>query len=194
MTTEFKASSELSTRYGQFRISVFVDDKGFEHMAMAAGTPADGCIVRLHSECATGDIMGSYRCDCRDQLELSLRMISEAGQGMVIYLRNHEGRGIGLANKIKAYALQDQGMDTVDANLHLGFAADARSYGVAVAILKYFGLKSIRLLTNNRIKIEALEAAGITVTEQMPIWIASNPQNEKYLATKRARMGHIGKE
>ncbi len=161
-------------------------------MAMAVGAPTDGCLVRLHSECATGDIMGSLRCDCRDQLELSLRKIAESGHGLLIYIRDHEGRGIGLANKIKAYALQDQGLDTVDANVHLGFAPDARSYDVAISILKYFHLKRIKLLTNNRTKIDALERAGIIVSNQMPIWIASNPHNEKYLATKRKRMGHIG--
>jgi GTP cyclohydrolase II len=191
MTATFKASSQLPTRFGDFRLSVFVDDKGAEHLALAAGTPSDGCLVRLHSECATGDIMGSLRCDCRDQLELALHKIDEAGEGLLIYIRDHEGRGIGLANKIKAYALQDQGMDTVDANLHLGFAADERSYDVSFCILKHFGLKSIRLLTNNRQKIDALQAAGIDVTDQIPLWVATNPHNEKYLATKRKRMGHI---
>jgi GTP cyclohydrolase II len=192
MTAKFQASADLPTRFGNFKLSIFVDGKGIEHMVMVAGTPKDGCLVRLHSECATGDIMGSLRCDCRDQLELSLKMIAEAGQGLLIYIRDHEGRGIGLANKIKAYALQDQGMDTVDANVHLGFAPDERAYGVVTCIFNYFGLRSIRLLTNNREKIEALEKSGITVTEQVPLWIASNPHNEKYLATKRDRMGHIG--
>lgn len=192
MTAKFQASAALPTRFGSFKLSIFVDGKGVEHMAMAAGTPKDGCLVRLHSECATGDIMGSLRCDCRDQLELSLKMIAEAGEGLLIYIRDHEGRGIGLANKIKAYALQDQGMDTVDANVHLGFAPDERDYDVVRCIFNHFGLKSIRLLTNNREKIEALKELGITVTEQVPLWIASNPHNEKYLATKRERMGHIG--
>lgn len=187
-----QASSDLPTRFGNFRVSIFVDSKGVEHLALAAGTPANGCLVRIHSECATGDIMGSLRCDCRDQLELSMRKINEAGNGLLIYIRDHEGRGIGLANKIKAYALQDQGMDTVDANVHLGFAPDQRDYDTAVAILKHFGLSQVRLLTNNRKKIEALKAAGITVTEQVPLWVATNPHNEKYLATKRVRMGHIG--
>ena len=192
MKAELQASSHLPTRFGDFRLSVFVDDKGVEHLALASGTPKNGCLVRMHSECATGDIMGSLRCDCRDQLESALQKIDEAGQGLLIYVRDHEGRGIGLANKVKAYALQDQGMDTVDANVHLGFAPDERSYDVAIAILKHFGLTSIRLLTNNRQKIDALEAAGIAVAEQVPLWTASNPHNEKYLATKRGRMGHIG--
>ena len=192
MTAELQASSQLPTRYGDFKISIFVDEKGFEHMAMACGTPADGCLVRIHSECATGDIMGSMRCDCRDQLELSLKKITEAGNGLLIYIRDHEGRGIGLANKIKAYALQDTGMDTVDANVHLGFAPDQRTYGVAINVLQHFGLKNIRLLTNNRKKLDALKSSGVNVTEQVPLWVASNPHNEKYLATKRDRMGHIG--
>lgn len=187
-----QASSRLPTRYGNFQISVFVDDKGFEHMAMATATPKDGCLVRVHSECATGDIMGSLRCDCRDQLEQALEKISTTGNGLLIYIRDHEGRGIGLANKIKAYALQDQGMDTVDANVHLGFAADQRNYDVAIAILQHFGLKNIRLLTNNRKKIDALKAGGIQVIEQVPLWVATNPHNEKYIETKRKRMGHIG--
>jgi GTP cyclohydrolase II len=191
MTAELKASSQLPTRFGNFRLLIFTDPKGTEHLAMAAGTPTDGCLVRIHSECATGDIMGSLRCDCRDQLELSLQMIDDAGEGLLIYIRDHEGRGIGLANKIKAYALQDQGMDTVDANIHLGFAPDERSYDVAVCVLKHFGLKNIRLLTNNKQKIDALKTAGITVTDQVPLWAATNPHNEKYLATKRDRMGHI---
>lgn len=192
MTTQFQASSGLPTRFGDFQVSIFVDDKGFEHLALTAGQVSDGCLVRIHSECATGDIMGSLRCDCRDQLELSMKKITETGSGLLVYVRDHEGRGIGLANKIKAYALQDQGMDTVDANVHLGFAPDQRTYNVAVAILNYFGLKNIRLLTNNKKKIEAIKAAGIAVVEQVPLWVASNPHNEKYIETKRTRMGHIG--
>jgi GTP cyclohydrolase II len=192
MTANLQASAELPTRFGDFRLHVFTDGNGTEHLAMVAGRPGDGCLVRLHSECATGDIMGSLRCDCRDQLELSLRKIAESGDGILIYIRDHEGRGIGLANKIKAYALQDGGMDTVDANVHLGFAADSRCYGAAVGILRHFGLKEIQLLTNNRLKIEALENAGIKVNRQVPLWTATNPNNEKYLATKRSKMGHIG--
>jgi GTP cyclohydrolase II len=191
MTADLQASSDLPTRFGTFRLHVFTDDSGAEHLVLASGTPADGCLVRLHSECATGDIMGSLRCDCRDQLELSLRKITEAGCGLLIYIRGHEGRGIGLANKIKAYALQDQGMDTVDANTHLGFAADERDYAAAIGILKHFGLKKINLLTNNRLKIDALEQAGIKVARQVPLWIATNPNNEKYVETKRKKMGHI---
>jgi GTP cyclohydrolase II len=192
MTSSFAATSKLPSRFGNFQISVFTDTKGTEHMTMSKGTPKNGCLVRIHSECATGDIMGSLRCDCRDQLELSLQMIEDAGEGLLVYIRDHEGRGIGLANKIKAYALQDQGMDTVDANVHLGFAPDERTYDVAVCMLKHFGLKEIRLMTNNPGKIEALKKFGITVSDQVPLWAATNPHNEKYLATKRDRMGHIG--
>ncbi len=191
MTTQFNATAQLPTRFGTFTLEIFTDENGIEHMAMVAGTPTDNCLVRLHSECATGDIMGSLRCDCRDQLETALQKINEAGQGMLIYIRGHEGRGIGLANKIKAYALQDQGMDTVDANIHLGFRPDQRDYAAAVAILKHHNIKNVRLLTNNRTKIDALEKAGIHVTETVPLWLATNPHNKGYIDTKKSRMGHI---
>lgn len=191
MSTELKASSQLPTRFGTFNLHVFADDHGHEHMVLILGEPKDGCLVRIHSECATGDILGSWRCDCRDQLELSLQKIYEAGNGMLIYLRGHEGRGIGLANKIKAYALQDKGFDTVDANTHLGFAPDQRDYSAAIDILNYYKLKNIKLLSNNRLKILALENAGIHVNEQVPLWAATNAYNEDYIDTKRTRMGHI---
>ncbi len=184
-------SAVLPTRYGNFDLQIFADADGVEHMALVKGSPVDDCLVRLHSECATGDILGSLRCDCRDQLETSMALIEKAGVGLLIYLRGHEGRGIGLGNKIRAYALQEQGLDTLDANTHLGFAHDERVYGAAVDILKHFGLKKVRLLTNNRDKITALEQAGIAVTEHVPLWTATNPHNEKYIATKRGRMGHI---
>ncbi|MDR3450001.1 MAG: GTP cyclohydrolase II [Alphaproteobacteria bacterium] len=184
-------SAKLPTRYGNFDLHVFTDDAGAEHMALVKGSLVDDCLVRLHSECATGDILGSLRCDCRDQLEESMKLINEAGSGILIYLRGHEGRGIGLANKIRAYALQEQGADTVDANIHLGFMPDGRSYAAAVAILHHFGIKRVRLLTNNRGKIDALEQAGITVSKHVPLWTATNPHNEDYVATKRERMGHI---
>lgn len=191
MPIDPKASSHLPTRFGDFRLQVFTDSDGTEHLALSTGTPANNCLVRLHSECATGDILGSLRCDCRDQLELALEKIHEAGEGLFIYLRRHEGRGIGLANKIKAYALQDQGMDTVEANITLGFAPDQRDYAAATTILQHFGLKQIQLLTNNRRKIEALEQAGIRVTQHIPLWTATNPHNVDYIDTKQKRMGHI---
>jgi GTP cyclohydrolase II len=184
-------SACLPTRFGSFQLQVFTAANGAEHMALIKGTPKDDCLVRLHSECATGDILGSLRCDCRDQLEESMEQINLAGEGLLIYLRGHEGRGIGLANKIRAYALQEQGMDTLDANVHLGFAPDERDYDAAVEILQAFGLKKVRLLTNNRLKIDALEQAGITISRHVPLWTAINPHNEGYIATKRMRMGHI---
>jgi GTP cyclohydrolase II len=184
-------SALLPTRYGSFVLQIFTAADGVEHMALVKGQPGDDCLVRLHSECATGDILGSLRCDCRDQLEESMEMINLAGEGLLVYIRGHEGRGIGLGNKIRAYALQEQGMDTMDANIHLGFAPDERDYDAAVKILQHFGLKRVRLLTNNRAKIAALQDAGITVSQHVPLWTAINPHNETYIATKRARMGHI---
>lgn len=183
-------SAKLPTRYGNFDLKIFTGPDGSEHMALVKGTPIDGCLVRLHSECATGDILGSLRCDCRDQLEEALEMISNAGCGLLIYIRGHEGRGIGLANKIRAYALQEEGLDTYEANVHLGFAPDARDYEMAVSILNHFGLKSVSLITNNNDKIEALEKAGIVVAKRVPLWTAINPHNEKYIATKKNKMGH----
>jgi len=184
-------SAHLPTRYGAFTIQVFTDDGGNEHIAMIKGKPVDGCLVRLHSECATGDILGSLRCDCRDQLETALQVIDQSGCGVLLYIQGHEGRGIGLANKIRAYALQENGADTVDANTHLGFAPDSRDYAAAARILKQLGLKKRRLLTNNRTKLKALDINGIDVIENVSLWTATNPHNEKYIATKRARMGHI---
>lgn len=191
MNINAEASSNLPTRFGDFRLQVFSDEAGIEHMVLIKGTIADNCLVRIHSECATGDILGSMRCDCRDQLELSLNKISEVGQGVFIYLRGQEGRGIGLANKIRAYALQENGLDTVDANIQLGFAPDQRNYIVAVSILKYFGLNQIKLLSNNQKKVDALQQGGIVVSERIPLWTATNPNNAAYIDTKRKRMGHI---
>jgi GTP cyclohydrolase II len=193
MTTQLNATSELPTRFGTFRLEIFTDESGSEHLVMIAGEPADNCLIRLQSECATGDIMGSLRCDCRDQLETALQKINHAGHGMLIYLRGHEGRGIGLANKIKAYALQDKGMDTVDANVRLGFQPDQRDYAAAIAILKHHKIRKVRLLTNNQLKIDALEKAGFHVTENVPLWLATNPHNKDYIETKKTRMGHIGR-
>ncbi len=191
MKIDPQAISHLPTRFGAFKLQIFTDADGTDHMVLSAGTPADNCLVRLHSECATGDILGSLRCDCRDQLELGLEKITEAGQGLFIYLCGHEGRGIGLVNKIKAYALQDQGMDTVDANIKLGFAADQRDYATGIAILQHYGLKQVQLLTNNKRKIDALESAGIKVTKHIALWAATNPHNESYIDTKQKKLGHL---
>lgn len=191
MPLTHQSQARLPTQYGEFIIHVFIDDQGLEHIALASGTPKDGCLVRVHSECATGDILGSRRCDCGEQLALSLRRISAKGEGLFIYLRGQEGRGIGLANKIKAYVMQDAGADTVDANLQLGFPIDARNYDAAIAILRHFGLRSVRLLTNNQSKVEALNAAGILVAERLALWTAATPHNAGYLQTKQERMGHL---
>lgn len=161
-----------------------------EHVALIIGTP-DGAppLVRLHSECLTGDVLGSLKCDCGPQLQAALGEIAASGWGILLYLRQ-EGRGIGLINKLRAYALQDQGFDTVDANLRLGFAIDARDFGVAARMLHLLGQNAIRLLTNNPAKVSGLEAAGIRVVERVPHHLPANPHNEKYLATKRDRTGH----
>lgn len=186
------SQADLPTRFGNFTLHVFADDAGYEHMAIVANRLQDGCLVRIHSECATGDILGSLRCDCRAQLEASLRLITASDGGMVIYLRGHEGRAIGLANKVRAYALQDKGMNTAEANIELGFPVDGRNYDAAVEILQYFGLAQIRLLTNNGEKIAALELAGITVSQRLPLWVDENVHNSSYLDTKRTVMGHLG--
>jgi GTP cyclohydrolase II len=191
MTIDVKASSNLPTRFGDFRLEVFGEDNGIEHLALTMGQIANGCLVRLHSECATGDLFGSMRCDCGDQLDLALSKIAEAGNGLFVYIRGHEGRGIGLVNKIKAYTLQDKGLDTVEANIRLGFEADQRDYSSAVEIVRHYNLSWVRLLTNNRHKIHALEKAGIEVAEHIPLWVATNPHNAHYIDTKQQRMGHI---
>ncbi len=188
------AEAHLPTRYGDFMLHIFRDPNGLEHMAIVAGEPKDGCLVRIHSECATGDIFGSLRCDCRDQLETALKKIAEAGQGILIYVRGHEGRGIGLGNKIKAYALQENGVNTVDANLRLGFPADGRDYESAVEIIRHFCVNNVRLLTNNRDKMEALEGAGISVASRVPLWTSVNTHNESYVRCKKTLLGHLSDE
>ena len=161
-----------------------------EHVALVVGQP-DGSppVVRLHSECLTGDVLGSLKCDCGPQLHAALHLIAGASWGVLLYLRQ-EGRGIGLINKLRAYELQDQGFDTVDANVRLGFAIDARDFGVAAAMLKLLGIGAVQLLTNNPAKVAGLEAQGISVTERLGLSLPSNPFNERYLATKRDRTGH----
>ncbi|MCW4462379.1 GTP cyclohydrolase II [Sphingomonas sp. BT-65] len=161
-----------------------------EHVALLIGQPTGAPpLVRLHSECLTGDVLGSLKCDCGPQLHAAIHAIAESGWGILLYLRQ-EGRGIGLINKLRAYALQDQGFDTVDANTRLGFAVDARDFGVAGRMLKLLGQDRIRLLTNNPEKVAGLEAAGIAVAERVPHKLPPNPHNERYLATKRDRTGH----
>lgn len=164
---------------------------GQEHVVLVVGAfGGEPPLVRLHSECLTGDVFGSLKCDCGPQLHEALRIIGSAGGGILLYLRQ-EGRGIGIANKIRAYALQDRGLDTVDANRRLGFADDERGYAEAAAMLRELGVERVRLLTNNPAKVAGLEAAGIAVTERMPHHMPANPHNADYLATKRSRSGHL---
>jgi 3,4-dihydroxy 2-butanone 4-phosphate synthase/GTP cyclohydrolase II len=176
-------------RTGIWKIATFPGLRQREHAVIAFGTSGTTPLVRIHSECFTGDVVHSQRCDCGEQLELSISMIEKHGYGFIVYLRDHEGRGIGLTEKIKAYQLQDQGMDTIDANLHLGHEIDARDWSDAVAIIHALKISNLQLLTNNPNKVAALHDAGVTVT-QSPLVIASNKFNEKYLATKEEKLGH----
>lgn len=185
--------AELPTRFGDFHIVAFWNNKdGKEHAALVKGdvTDADDVTVRLHSECLTGDAFGSLRCDCRDQLEHALRAIGQMEKGIVLYLRQ-EGRGIGFTNKIRAYALQDYGYDTVEANLALGFRDDEREYSVAAHMLQSLKVKSIKLMTNNPKKINDLTKYGITVSGRIPLVIPPNEYNEFYLRTKAKKSGHL---
>ncbi|MDP9037885.1 MAG: GTP cyclohydrolase II [Acidobacteriota bacterium] len=208
------ADADFPTRWGQFRILGFeglVQDPqpcnaavpapavriesavalvmGDIHAPPADGGPA-GPIVRVHSQCLTGDVFHSLRCDCRQQLELALATIADAGAGILLY-ENQEGRGIGLMAKLQAYELQDQGLDTIEANLELGYKADCRQFELPAGILKMLGLNAVRLITNNPEKVEALEAAGVTVTERISAEVPSEPTFERYLQTKRDKMGHL---
>jgi 3,4-dihydroxy 2-butanone 4-phosphate synthase/GTP cyclohydrolase II len=184
-------SAQLPTIYGQFRMTVYHDVEGKEHVCLRLGEIGDQpLLVRVHSECLTGDVFGSVRCDCRDQLLFALESISEEGRGMLVYLRQ-EGRGIGLTNKVQAYALQDEGFDTVDANLHLGLPADGRNYAAAAAILCDQGVTQVRLLTNNPQKVLDLETGSIEVVERVPHETAPRPENQRYLKTKADKLGHL---
>jgi len=187
-TFEF-AWADLPLRTGIWKIATFPGLRQREHAVIAFGTSGTTPLVRIHSECFTGDVVHSQRCDCGEQLELSISMIEKHGYGFIVYLRDHEGRGIGLTEKIKAYQLQDQGMDTIDANLHLGHEIDARDWSDAVAIIHALKISNLQLLTNNPNKVSALHDAGVTVI-QTPLVIASNKFNEKYLATKEEKLGH----
>lgn len=186
------AEADLPTQWGHFHIIPFLQkSNGLEHVAIIKGTweKDEPILVRMHSSCATGDIFGSCRCDCGAQLHRSMEMIEKEGKGAVIYLMQ-EGRGIGLMNKIAAYVLQEQGEDTVDANLHLGFKADERDYGVGAQILRTLGISKMRLITNNPIKRVGLEGYGLEIVQNVPIIIEPNEYNRTYLETKRVRMGH----
>jgi riboflavin biosynthesis protein ribBA len=186
------AEVDMPTAYGHFRLIPFRQkSNGLEHIALIKGDIRNGepVLVRVHSSCATGDIFGSQRCDCGDQLHKAMEMVEKEGRGVILYL-NQEGRGIGLMEKIKAYKLQEEGFDTVDANLHLGHKADERDYGVGAQILHMLGVEKMRLMTNNPVKRIGLEGYGLTVVENVPIEIEPNPYNRFYMHTKKERMGH----
>jgi GTP cyclohydrolase II len=186
-----RGSTVLPTQFGSFELRAYELD-GVEYPVMLRGNPEQGAapLVRLHSECLTGEALGSLRCDCGQQLELALAMIAEAGQGALLYLRQ-EGRGIGLINKIRAYALQDAGLDTVQANLELGLPIDAREYDTAAQVLRELGIGRVRLITNNPAKVEGLEAHGIEVVERVPISPTVHAGNRRYLEAKVDRLGHF---
>jgi 3,4-dihydroxy 2-butanone 4-phosphate synthase/GTP cyclohydrolase II len=192
------ATTRLPTRHGEFTAVGYADRvDGSEHLALVAGDLVDGrladgrdVLVRVHSECLTGDVLGSQRCDCGPQLDAALAEVARTGRGVVVYLRGHEGRGIGLLAKLRAYALQDAGLDTVDANLELGLPADAREYAAAAQVLADLGVRSVRLLTNNPDKVAGLRRYGVEVTERVGLTVGVRPENIDYLRTKRDRMGH----
>jgi 3,4-dihydroxy 2-butanone 4-phosphate synthase/GTP cyclohydrolase II len=187
------AETRLPTVHGQFTAVGYQNAlDGVEHLALVFGEIGDGqdVLVRVHSECLTGDVLGSLRCDCGPQLNAALRLVAQQGRGIVLYVRGHEGRGIGLLHKLRAYTLQDQGRDTVDANLELGLPADARDYGIGAQILADLGVRSMRLLTNNPAKRAGLEGYGLSIVERVPLIVDPNDHNERYLMTKAQRMGH----
>jgi 3,4-dihydroxy 2-butanone 4-phosphate synthase/GTP cyclohydrolase II len=191
-------SVPLPTRFGEFSMYVFRSEVlKEEHVAIIKGNPEDlkngPTLLRVHSECLTGDMFGSYRCDCGDQLAVSMKLIEEKGSGIIIYLRQ-EGRGIGLFNKIKAYQLQDQGLDTADANLHLGLPVDARDYTMASQILRYFQIENVKLLTNNPLKLAALKKLGVANVERESLEVSANHRNAHYLLTKKVKLGHLLKQ
>lgn len=209
MSYQFITSAKLPTRHGEFDIHIFENDEGQEHVMLTVGLPvvdqdsnaasnqhADALakrsvpLIRIHSECLTGDAFSSLKCDCGPQLNTAMQAIQETGCGAILYLRQ-EGRGIGLTNKIRAYALQDQGHDTLDANLMLGLPADARIYDMCGPMLAHVGVKAVKLITNNPDKVAYLTEHGIDVVERVPMLVGVNDMNAEYLATKRDRMGHL---
>jgi 3,4-dihydroxy 2-butanone 4-phosphate synthase/GTP cyclohydrolase II len=193
LLVRFVAEAKLPSEYGEFIVKVFENTvDGKEHVAIVKGdvTSDEPVLVRVHSECLTGDIFGSHRCDCGPQLHAALEQIERHGRGVVLYMRQ-EGRGIGLANKIKAYALQEQGMDTVEANVHLGFPPDPRDYGIGAQILNELGVTRMRLMTNNPKKRVGLQSYGLEVTELVPLEVPATADSQGYLETKRDKMGHI---
>ena len=188
------SSARIPTIYGEFSAHIYrssLDD--VEHLAFVFGDLNENEIplVRVHSECLTGDVLGSLRCDCGSQLELAMKLVAENGSGAIIYLRGHEGRGIGLGHKMRAYALQDEGMDTVDANVALGFAPDSREYGIGAQIIADLGIQKMRILTNNPAKYGGLQGYNLEIVERVPLISDSNPENVRYLQTKEERMGHL---
>jgi GTP cyclohydrolase II len=183
----------LPTVHGEFRCIVYRDAVlGTEHVAMVSGNPSgEDVLVRVHSECLTSEVLGSLKCDCKSQLDAALVRIAAMGRGVVIYMRGHEGRGIGLGDKIRAYALQEQGHDTVDANRILGLPDDQRNFDAVQAILADLQITSVKLLTNNPLKVQALEQMGVVVSQRVPHLVAASPAAQRYLATKGERMGHV---
>ena len=200
MSYQFITSAKLPTRHGEFDIHIFENEAGQEHVMLTVGLPTDTQhaptdtppipLVRIHSECLTGDAFSSLKCDCGPQLNAAMQAIQESGCGAILYLRQ-EGRGIGLTNKIRAYALQDQGHDTLDANLILGLPADARTYDMCQPMLAHVGVDKVRLITNNPNKLAYLTEHGIEVVERVALLVGVNDENASYLATKRDRMGHL---
>jgi 3,4-dihydroxy 2-butanone 4-phosphate synthase/GTP cyclohydrolase II len=187
----FEVETNVPTEHGAFRFRAYRDRQtGADHLAIIKGNPKNGTLLRVHSECLTGEVFSSEKCECGPQLDAALDAIQEEG-GIVIYMRGHEGRGIGLINKLKAYQLQEEGLDTLDANLALGFPADGRDYGAAVSILEDLGISEVRAITNNPEKLRQLGERGITVIERVPLVVGVGEFNEKYLEAKRDRMGHV---
>jgi 3,4-dihydroxy 2-butanone 4-phosphate synthase/GTP cyclohydrolase II len=190
---EFEREVRFPSKHGEFRLLLYRSLLRDEHhVALVKGEPdiSSSVLVRVHSECLTGDVLGSLRCDCGSQIAKALERIEEEGTGVVLYMRQ-EGRGIGLANKIHAYELQDRGLDTVEANEQLGFEADVRDYGAGAQILQHIGIRKVRLMTNNPRKVDGLEQRGIEVTERLPLVCDTSPHSERYLNTKKEKLGHI---